>query len=283
MKKWRQKKNGEGNITISCHLEWYGGRCSPWDELKQVGGEFHQHYNGSVDSCLHPEGDNVWPEVLEGMGYVQVEVGGGHPLQGAVQAEVHERAGQGVAGEGEGQEVRHKVVAIIVLATPLKVHDDGIDYEKRESREEVEAEEDNVGRGRRAECKGQQVHPGGHGSTVRDEEEEHSGQDLWTGVKLILEGHVEEDDHEDEEEVCGEVPGKAGQPVHSPIHTTHQLQVEALARALLNQEEDKASCDESQVEYGSQRVNEKSCILSYGIIYFLQFREFEWVRVCPHT
>ena len=283
MKKWRQKKNGEGNITISCHLEWYGGRCSPWNELKQVGGEFHQHYNGSVDSCLHPEGDNVWPDVLERMGQAFMEKGSGHPLQGAVQAEVHHGASQAIAGEGEGKQFRHNIAATTAGGRLPKENDNGVNSEKRKACKVVEAEQGNVGCGRRAECKGQQVHPGGHGSTVRDEEEEHSGQDLWTGVKLVLEGHVEEDDHEDEEEVCGEVPGKAGQPVHSPIHATHQLQVEALARALLNQEEDKASCDESQVEYGSQRVNEKGCMLCNNVKYLIHFRVLEWMRIRPHT
>lgn len=61
----------------------------------------------------------------------------------------------------------------------IDVDNDRVHYEERETREEVEAEEDDVGGGRGAEEEGEDVHPGSEGHTIGDKQENNGGQDFW--------------------------------------------------------------------------------------------------------
>ena len=56
------------------------------------------------------------------------------------------------------------------------VHNDDVDNEQAEPREEVEAEEDYVACGGGVEHKGEDVHPRGDGDAVRHQQEDKAGQ-----------------------------------------------------------------------------------------------------------
>ena len=60
------------------------------------------------------------------------------------------------------------------LGVVLQVDDYGVDDQQSKPREEVEAEENDVGCGGRAEREGEGVHPWGDCHTIGDEEEEDS-------------------------------------------------------------------------------------------------------------
>ena len=62
-------------------------------------------------------------------------------------------------------------------AESLEVDDDGVHYKEGEPGEEIETEEDNIGRGRRVEEEGEEVHPGSEGHSVRDEQEDNGWED----------------------------------------------------------------------------------------------------------
>ena len=52
----------------------------------------------------------------------------------------------------------------------IEIDNDGVDNEERETREEVEAEENDVGSGWGTEQEGEGIHPGSEGRPVGDEE-----------------------------------------------------------------------------------------------------------------
>ena len=144
--------------------------------MAEAWAELNENDDGSVNHTLCPEREEEGPEINQRVRERLSGVGRYHPPERSVETGVHERAGHGVAGEGEGEEVGHHVPRLAVQS--VQVDYDGVHYEEREAGEETEAEEHNVGGGRGAEEEGEEVHPGSDGRSVRDEEEDNGREHL---------------------------------------------------------------------------------------------------------